>query len=96
MVPKGTRAQTNRITSSPHGPYGMGYTCVTRVSFSLPLRRGKEKITKGFSKSYHSSDDFLQLGNLKTESPVIVDKHATVKVVSLPRALTARHVLKVL
>jgi len=52
--------------------------------------------TKNFSKSYHSSDDFLQLGNLKTESPVIVDKHATVKVVSLPRALTARHVLKVL
>jgi hypothetical protein len=65
-----------RITSSHHGPYDMGYTCVTLV------------ITKGsygmkpalFLKNYYSSDCFLKLENMKLESRVIADQHAAVKI----------------
>jgi hypothetical protein len=33
-----------------------------------------------YYKNYHSSDCFLQPENMKLESRVIVDKHATVKI----------------
>ena len=48
------------MTSSPHGPYGLGYTRATMVTDSELI-----------SKSYLSSDWGLQLDPMKSESLVI-------------------------
>ena len=78
------------MTSSPHGPYGQGYTRATMV--------GTERCkTAKFSKSqktYLSSDWSLQLDSMKLESLVIVDQNATVN--TFPGLVhTARHTMKV-
>jgi hypothetical protein len=55
------------ITSSLHGPNGVGHTCVTRAA-SVLLGKIPKTCKRGLS-----TDDCLQLGNLKLESPVIAD-----------------------
>jgi hypothetical protein len=51
--------------------------------------------TKTYAKPNLSTDGFLKLGNLKKELPVIVDQHATVKLVNLSWVRIARPALKV-
>ena len=60
--------------SSRHGPYGLGYTRITKVN----TKRGKSVSLSESQKVYLSSDCSLKLGNMKLESLVIVDQHATV------------------
>ena len=74
------------MTSSPHDPYGLGYTRVTMVS---TIRSNDENRSESL-KSYLSSDCFLQFENMKPESLVIVDQHATVNMY-LSLVLPARH-----
>ena len=85
---------TNRrkvgMTSSHHGPYGMGYTRATMAG-----TEGRE--TARFSQSHkagRSPDWSLQLGSMKLESLVIVDQNATVN--TFPGLVhTARHTMGV-
>ena len=74
------------MTSSPHGPYGWGYTRTT-----MAFTEGSE--TARWSQSQKgclSSDWSLQLDSMKSESLVIVDQHATVN--TFPGLVhTARH-----
>ena len=76
------------MTSSHHGPYGLGYTRATMaVTVGMPPSNG-ELITK----SRLSSDWGLQLDPMKSESLVIVDQHATVN--TFPGLVhTARHTM---
>ena len=78
------------MTSSPHGPYGLGYTRATMVGT-------KSRNTARWSQSQKtdlSSDWSLQLDSMKLESLVIVDQHATVN--TFPGLVhTARHTMKV-
>ena len=78
------------MTSSPHGPYGLGYTRATMVT-----TEGCFLATSGeIPKSYLSSDCTLQLECMKLESLVIVDQHATVN--TFPGLVhTARHTMGV-
>ena len=62
------------MTSSPHGPYGLGYTRATMV---VTISSEKATFSKSF-KNHLSSDCTLQLECMKSESLVIVDQHATV------------------
>ena len=62
------------MTSSPHGPYGLGYTRAYNGGDS-GLRRGNPE---PISKSRLSSDCTLQLECMKLESLVIADQHAAV------------------
>ena len=78
------------MTSSPHDPYGLGYTRVTMVR---TIRSNDESRSKSW-KSYLNSDCFLQFENMKPESLVIVDQHATVNMY-LSLVLPARHTLEV-
>jgi hypothetical protein len=78
------------MTSSPHDPYELGYTRVTMVR---TIRSNNENWSESF-KSYLSSDCFLQFENMKPESLVIVDQHATVNTY-LSLVLPARHALEV-
>jgi hypothetical protein len=78
------------MTSSPHGPYALGYTRTTMAMTigSLTARFGKS------CKNRLSSDCSLQLENMKLESLVIVDQHATVN--TFPGLVhTARHTMGV-
>ena len=75
--------------SSPHDPYKLGYTRVTKVVHKKKRSRKSERI----SKSHLISDCPLQLEGMKLESLVIVDQHATVKQY-LSFVLPARHALK--
>ena len=75
--------------SSPHDPYRLGYTRVTKVVHKKKRSRKSERILK----SHLSSDCPLQLEGMKVESLVIVDQHATVKQY-LSFVLPARHALK--
>ena len=78
------------MTSSPHGPYGLGYTRAT-----MAVTEGCEGATPSQSfKSRLSSDCSLQLENMKLESLVIVDQHATVNKYS-DLVHTARHALEI-
>ena len=63
------------MTSSPHGPYGLGYTRATMVN-----HKGRQYVKKLEQnlKNHLSSDCSLQLESMKLESLVIVDQHATV------------------
>ena len=78
------------MTSSPHGPYGQGYTRTTMVETD-----GCK--TARWSKSQKrrlSSDWSLQLDSMKLESLVIADQHAAVN--TFPGLVhTARHTTKV-
>ena len=78
------------MTSSPHGPYGLGYTRTTMV-----VTEGSEGVNPELIlKSHLSSDCPLQLEGMKLESLVIVDQHATVN--TFPGLVhTARHVMGV-
>ena len=62
------------MTSSPHGPYRLGYTRATMVVTRGMLRGDPRQI----SKSHLSSDCTLQLECMKVESLVIADQHAAV------------------
>ena len=74
------------MTSSPHGPYGRGYTRTT-----MATTKGSETVKWSQSqKSRLSSDCSLQLDYMKLESLVIVDQHATVNM-SLGLVHTAHH-----
>ena len=58
------------MTSSPHGPYGLGYTRTTMVvTKGSDLARVSESQKAGLS-----SDCSLQLDCMKLESLVIVDQ----------------------
>ena len=62
------------MTSSPHGPYGLGFTRATMVSTEgSELARGSKS-----QKANLSSDWSLQLDSMKSESLVIADQHAAV------------------
>ena len=78
------------MTSSPHGPYGQGFTRAT-------MDGTKGSKTAKFSESQKavlSSDWSLQLDSMKSESLVIVDQHATVN--TFPGLVhTARHTMGV-
>ncbi len=68
------------MTSSPHGPYGLGYTRATMA------------VTEGGNRL--SSDCSLQLESMKLESLVIADQHAAVN--TFPGLVhTARHTMGV-
>ncbi len=78
------------MTSSPHGPYGWGYTRATMAGTkrSDPARGSKSQ------KTGLSSDRSLQFDFVKSESLVIVDQNATVN--TFPGLVhTARHTMGV-
>ncbi len=78
------------MTSSQHGPYGLGYTRVTMVV----TKRSKRATWSRSHKNYLSSDCTLQLGCMKSESLVIADQHAAVN--TFPGLVhTARHAMGV-
>ncbi len=78
------------MTSSPHGPYVLGYTRATMAG-----TKGCD--TARWSQSHKaslSSDWSLQFDSMKVESLVIVDQHAMVN--TFPGLVhTARHTTKV-
>ena len=78
------------MTSSPHGPYGQGYTRTT-----MATTKGSETARWSQSqKSRLSSDWSLQLDSMKSESLVIADQNAAVN--TFPGLVhTARHTTKV-
>ena len=78
------------MTSSPHGPYALGYTRATMaVTVGSNTREGEL-----ISKSRLSSDCSLQLESMKAESLVIADQHAAVN--TFPGLVhTARHTMGV-
>ena len=78
------------MTSSPHGPYGLGYTRATMAVTVGSNSREAEQIHK----SRLSSDCTLQLECMKLESLVIADQHAAVN--TFPGLVhTARHAMGV-
>jgi hypothetical protein len=78
------------MTSSPHGPYGLGYTRAT-----MAVTEGSEGVTWSESlKSRLSSDCTLQLECMKSESLVIADQHAAVNTFT-GLVHTARHTMGV-
>ncbi len=78
------------MTSSPHGPYGWGYTRTTMAGTKrCELARGSQS-----QKTGPSSDCSLQLDCMKVESLVIADQHAAVN--TFPGLVhTARHTMGV-
>ncbi len=78
------------MTSSPHGPYRLGYTRTTMVV----TKRSDRATWSKSQKNYLSSDCLLQFEGMKSESLVIVDQHATVN--TFPGLVhTARHTMGV-
>ena len=78
------------MTSSPHGPYRLGYT---RATMAVTVGRGGVTPSKS-QKAILSSDWSLQLDSMKLESLVIADQHAAVN--TFPGLVhTARHTMKV-
>ncbi len=78
------------MTSSPHGPYGLGYTRTTMV-----VTTGSERAIFSESfKNHLSSDCPLQLEGMKLESLVIADQHAAVNTFT-GLVHTARHIMEV-
>ena len=76
-------------TSSHHGPYVQGYTCVTMggTKGRKPARGSQSQ------KAALSSDWSLQLDSMKAESLVIADQHAAVN--TFPGLVhTARHTME--
>ena len=78
------------MTSSPHGPYRLGYTRATMV-----VTMGSKGASPSKSqKARLSSDWSLQLDSMKLESLVIGDQHAPVN--TFPGLVhTARHTMRV-
>jgi hypothetical protein len=78
------------MTSSPHGPYRLGYTRTTMV---VTMGREAARLLL-ISKNHLSSDCTLQLECMKLESLVIADQHAAVN--TFPGLVhTARHTMGV-
>ncbi len=78
------------MTSSPHGPYALGYTRTTMAS-----TKGSELARVSESqKAGPSSDWSLQLDSMKLESLVIANQHVAVNTFS-GLVHTARHTTKV-
>ena len=78
------------MTSSPHGPYVLGYTRAT-----MALTIGSEEVTLSKSiKKCLSSDCTLQLEYMKLELLVIADQRAAVNTFS-GLVHTARHTMGV-
>ena len=78
------------MTSSPHGPYALGYT---RATMAGTKRRENASSSKS-QKTGLSSDWGLQLDPMKLESLVIADQHAAVN--TFPGLVhTARHTMGV-
>ena len=78
------------MTSSPHGPYRLGYTRAT-----MAVTEGSKGVTwSKTQKSRLSSDCTLQLECMKLESLVIADQHAAVNTFS-GLVHTARHTMGV-
>ena len=77
------------MTSSHHGPYGLGYTRATMVG-----TEGCEAAMRSQSqKTDRSPDCSLQLDCMKSESLVIADQHAAVN--TFPGLVhTARHAME--
>ena len=85
---------TNRrkvgMTSSPHGPYVLGYT---RATMDCTKGRNIARWSQS-QKAIRSSDWSLQLDSMKLESLVITDQHAVVN--TFPGLVhTARHTTRV-
>ncbi len=78
------------MTSSPHGPYVLGYTRAT-----MDCTKGSKTAKWSQSqKAILSSDWSLQLDSMKLESLVIADQHAAVN--TFPGLVhTARHTIRV-
>ena len=78
------------MTSSHHGPYGMGYTRATMVG-----TEGRNSArTSQSQKADRSPDWSLQLDSMKLESLVIVNQNVTVN--TFPGLVhTARHTMGV-
>ena len=78
------------MTSSHHGPYGMGYT---RATMAGTEGRDAARLSQSH-KAGRSPDWSLQLDSMKLESLVIVDQNATVN--TFPGLVhTARHTMGV-
>ena len=78
------------MTSSPHGPYGLGYT---RATMAVTMGSDPAKGSKSV-KSRLSSDCTLQLECMKSESLVIANQHVAVN--TFPGLVhTARHIMGV-
>ena len=78
------------MTSSPHGPYGLGYT---RATMAGTTRSNTARWSKTL-KAGPSSDRGLQLAHVKAESLVIADQQAAVN--TFPGLVhTARHTMGV-
>ena len=78
------------MTSSPHGPYGQGYTRAT-----MDGTKGRQAARWSQShKAVRSPDWSLQLDSMKSESLVIADQNAAVN--TFPGLVhTARHTMGV-
>ncbi len=78
------------MTSSPHAPYGQGFTRATMAG----TKGCKAARQSQSQKTSLSSDWSLQLDSMKSESLVIVDQNATVN--TFPGLVhTARHTMGV-
>ena len=76
------------MTSSPYGPYELGYTRATMIiTKSYTIKQFKVNLKK-----LSCSDYRLKFAYMKVESQVIVDQHATVNMY-LGLVHTAHHVL---
>ena len=85
---------TNRrkvgMTSSPHGPYTLGYTRATMAV----TEGGKRATVRQSQKADRSPDWSLQLDSMKSESLVIANQHVAVN--TFPGLVhTARHTMGV-
>ena len=78
------------MTSSPHGPYGLGYT---RTTMAITEGRKPARVSRSF-KNRLSSDCTLQLECMKSESLVIANQQVAVN--TFPGLVhTARHTMGV-
>ena len=78
------------MTSSPHGPYALGYT---RATMAVTVGSKLARVSKS-QKTDPSSDRSLQLDSVKAESLVIADQQAAVN--TFPGLVhTARHTMGV-
>lgn len=79
-----------RMKSSPHDPYELGYTCATMV-----ITKRSNNASLSYAQKNHLSSDYrLKLAYMKLELLVIANKDVAVKM-SLDLVHTARHRLKV-
>ena len=78
------------MTSSPHGPYGLGYT---RTTMAITEGSKPARVSRSF-KNRLSSDCTLQLECMKSESLVIANQQVAVN--TFPGLVhTARHTMGV-